>query len=320
MEITTENQIMELNHETAMRLWNKQFGKSNEVFDYAGRKIMKGAYNQRNSQFGWNVDHIFPESKGGKTTDANLICCHILTNDEKADKFPSFVANGKRFNAVRVENHYEIQPVNEDSNGNQNASKESNAEDEVNLFDSAAGIRLFKHLKGIQNKSRWVGTVTIRIKNVGNTALLDFVGYIFDDENISYGENDDLITVVVKDYDMPYRSDISNLLDKCILLHTYFKHYFQPMGYLDSYQINFDVECFKNKIDMCKGARTNSYSYFGSSYSALSNALYINSLVYRNTEAKDDMPNATFDGDDETEYDYYYTNLAKNLDKEVNGD
>ena len=144
---------MELNHETAMRLWTKQFGKSNEVLDYAGRKMMKGAYNQRNSQFGWNVDHILPESKGGKTTDANLICCHILTNDEKADKFPAFVANGKRFNAVRVENHYEIHQVEESYDENSAGPKEE-AEEPINLYDSASGIRLFKKFKGIQNKHR----------------------------------------------------------------------------------------------------------------------------------------------------------------------
>lgn len=88
-------QFMDLNHETAMRLWNKQFGKETKVKDFTGREISKGAYNQRGSEYGWNVDHILPQSQGGKTVDYNLICCHIKTNDEKADKFPCFVANSK---------------------------------------------------------------------------------------------------------------------------------------------------------------------------------------------------------------------------------
>ena len=93
---------MDLNRETAMRLWNKSFGKDTKAVDFAGRTIAKGAYNDRNSEFGWNVDHILPQSKGGATADYNLICCHIKTNDEKADTFPCFSANGIAFEIVKV--------------------------------------------------------------------------------------------------------------------------------------------------------------------------------------------------------------------------
>ena len=102
------NKTMELNKETANRLWVKQFGKRQKAFDFAGREIAKASYNDRNSNFGWNVDHILPESRGGKTADHNLICCSIKTNDEKADRFPAFKANGKQFEIQRRENHYEI--------------------------------------------------------------------------------------------------------------------------------------------------------------------------------------------------------------------
>ena len=54
---------MDLNRETAMRLWNKTFGKETKVKDFTGRQIVKGAYNDRKSDFGWNVDHILPQSK-----------------------------------------------------------------------------------------------------------------------------------------------------------------------------------------------------------------------------------------------------------------
>jgi len=99
---------MELNRETAMRLWNKTFGKEISAHDFAGRKIVKGAYNDRNSEFAWNVDHVYPQSKGGATNDSNLIVCHILTNDEKANKFPCFTTNKKKFEILKVQNHYEI--------------------------------------------------------------------------------------------------------------------------------------------------------------------------------------------------------------------
>ena len=42
-------QFMDLNRETAMRLWSKQFGKETKAKDFAGREIAKGAYNDRNS-------------------------------------------------------------------------------------------------------------------------------------------------------------------------------------------------------------------------------------------------------------------------------
>ena len=139
---------MDLNKETAMRLWNKSFGKETKVKDFTGRTIAKGAYNDRNSEFGWNVDHILPQSRGGKTADHNLVCCHILTNDEKADKFPGFVANKKKFTIVKVENHYEIKLEKEAPKKTEKPQKQ----EKWNLYDSASGIRLYKAFKGLQTK------------------------------------------------------------------------------------------------------------------------------------------------------------------------
>ena len=101
-------QIMDINKETASRLWVQQFGKKQKAIDYTGREVAKAAYNDRNSNYGWNVDHILPLSRGGKTADHNLICCHIRTNDEKADIFPCFKANEKVFEIQKRQNHYEI--------------------------------------------------------------------------------------------------------------------------------------------------------------------------------------------------------------------
>ena len=99
---------MTINRETAMFLWNKWYGKETKVLDYSGRWMEKGSYGNRNSEYGWNLDHIFPQTKGGKDTEWNLICCNIQTNDEKSNKFPSFNANGKTFEIIKVEKHYEI--------------------------------------------------------------------------------------------------------------------------------------------------------------------------------------------------------------------
>ncbi len=135
------NETMELNKETANRLWVKQFGKRQKAFDFSGREIAKASYNDRNSDYGWNVDHIFPESRGGKTADHNLICCSIKTNDEKADRFPAFKANGKQFEIQRRENHYEI------IEKSHKAEIQQKINDSVNFYDAAQGIKYWRKSK-----------------------------------------------------------------------------------------------------------------------------------------------------------------------------
>ena len=305
---------MDLNRETAMRLWSKSFGKETKVKDFAGREIAKGAYNDRNSEYGWNVDHVLPQSRGGKTADYNLVCCHISTNDEKADKFPCFVANKLKFEIVKVENHYEIKRVTKTAN----AQQETNTD--VNFFDSASGIRFFKKLKGIQNKPRWVGSVLIRLQNIDNTAVIDFIEKFLDEENVSYSMSTDYrnseTRIVAINYNMPTKEDVSALLDKCILLNTYFKNYFIPLEYISKYDICYQVNHYKDKQDMYLEAQTIN---FASIRDNLDNALFINELVYVNTEAQEKEPDMNFGYYKYNEYDYTYTKLSKNLEKEVNG-
>ena len=323
---------MELNRETAMRLWCKAYGSMTKVKDFSGREIAKGAYNDRNSDFGWNVDHILPQSRGGKTTDHNLVCCHILTNDEKADSFPCFSANGSHFQIVKVENHYEIQPVTKAKQTAEDADT-----DEVNFYDSAAGIRFFKHLKGIQNKPRFVGTVFVLLENVNNMAVIDFIERIFDEESISYAvkpgyfsfSNGTSLTVTAKNNNLPTTDDTSKLLDKCVLLNTYLGHYFVRSDYLHSYDIYFRLDSYQEKKEMYnESPKTDIFSVQNSFYPQVttsvpysirsgtnySNSLFINELVYINTEAKEKVEKSS---GQYTEYDFVYTKLSENLDKEV---
>ena len=283
---------MDLNRETAMRLWNKSFGKDTKVKDFTGRTIAKGAYNDRNSEFGWNVDHILPQSRGGKTADHNLVCCHILTNDEKADKFPAFKANGINFEIVKVENHYEIKQITKEA---KKKKKTPEHDDSVNFMDSASGVRFFKQLKGIQNKSRFVGSVLIRLQNVSNTAVIDFIEKFLDEENISYSMSSNYwnseTRIVAKNYNMPLKEDNAKLLDKCILLNTYLKYYFKPMEYISQYDICYQVNHFEDKQDMYLEAQKINFDYFNES---LDDALFINKLVYINTEAQDRGPDLCF--------------------------
>ena len=44
------------------------------------RKILKCAYNDKNSIYGWDIDHIKPKSLGGNNDDNNLRASHIKCN------------------------------------------------------------------------------------------------------------------------------------------------------------------------------------------------------------------------------------------------
>ena len=308
---------MDINHETAMRLWVVSFGKKAKALDFAGREIAKGAYNDRNSQFGWNIDHVLPQSRGGKTADHNLVCCHIQTNDEKADKFPCFNANGRKFEIVKVQNHYEIKPF---SAKPIQAVQET---DDLNLYDSASGVRFFKKLKGVQNKKRFVGSILIRLNELQNSAVVDFIEELFSNEYISFvpyptnyygllysGHIKD-VAILVKSYDLPLKDDTNDLLDKCVLLNTYLSHYFMELQYLSNYEIDYSLECYDSRFDMYEAKDT-----ITQISGKPENALFINGLVVENTRAKDKV-NAV--SGKLVRYDYVFTNLAVNLKKEVEG-
>lgn len=316
-----KQQFMDLNRETAMRLWNKSFGKDTKATDFAGRTIAKGAYNDRNSEFGWNVDHILPQSKGGATADYNLICCHIKTNDEKADTFPCFSANGIAFEIVKVQNHYEIRQK----------SKETKhlkaVQETIDFFDSAAGVRFFKKLKGVQNKKRFVGNVFVVLQNVANTAVVDFIEELFSDENITYsaktnysafysfgssvrGQN---IQVKITNYDMPQKENIAELLDKCVLLNTYLSSYFLECEYISGFDIYYRIDCFDEKSKMYGS----NFESVDNLYQQTKNSMFVNELVLINTEAGEKVEKKPYT--EYTEYNYVYTNLSKNLKKEASG-
>ena len=304
-----------------MRLWNKSFGKDTKATDFAGRNIAKGAYNDRNSEFGWNVDHILPQSKGGATADYNLICCHIKTNDEKADTFPCFSANGIAFEIVKVQNHYEIRQK----------SKETKhlkaVQETIDFFDSAAGVRFFKKLKGVQNKKRFVGNVFVVLQNVANTAVVDFIEELFGDENITYsaktnysafysfgssvrGQN---IQVKITNYDMPQKENIAELLDKCVLLNTYLSSYFLECEYISGFDIYYRIDCFDEKSKMYGS----NFESVDNLYQQTKNSMFVNELVLINTEAGEKVEKKPYT--EYTEYNYVYTNLSKNLKKEASG-
>lgn len=89
--------IMELNRKNAMKAWEDQFGKTVQAIDFAGRKIQKGAYEQKTSDYGWTLTYVVPKAEGGKFIPENIICVHVKTAEEKGDAYPMFTANEKKY-------------------------------------------------------------------------------------------------------------------------------------------------------------------------------------------------------------------------------
>ena len=95
-------------------VWNEFYGRKESVYDYAGRLMKKSAYGNPNSAYHPTLDHIRPLSAGGCDVLGNIEICHRDTNEEKADSFPHWNANGRNFRAKRVKGtrtDYEIEEI-----------------------------------------------------------------------------------------------------------------------------------------------------------------------------------------------------------------
>lgn len=60
--------------------------------DACGAWIAKKDYGDRKSIYGWEVDHIFPENKGGDNDLRNLRPLHYMNNASKGDDYPAYTA------------------------------------------------------------------------------------------------------------------------------------------------------------------------------------------------------------------------------------
>lgn len=314
--------IMDLNKETAIRLWVRQFGKGQKAIDFSGREIAKAAYNDRNSKFGWNVDHILPLSKGGKTADHNLICCHILTNDEKADKFPCFKANAKEYEIQKRQNHYEIIARTAESRNEEN--------EVINFLDVAQGLSCWKQCKSGKG-SIFAGYVKIQVETINESDQLlagygKFLRELFGVESVFVEEKREayinsfytlsrphnrayIYTVMAGE--IPTKEDTENFLNDCVTLNSYSTYFLNKTGF-ESIQIVCGMKCYDSHFEMslnCKRDIIEKQVQF-------KGPLAIDEHIRINTSAKKELKDISGQGD-LYPYNFVFKQLGQNLEKYI---
>lgn len=78
--------------------------------DSCGAFIVRTQYKNRNSDYGWEIDHVYPISKGGDDNPYNLRPIQWENNVKKGDSFPNYETSviGQGNANVRIEGHYTV--------------------------------------------------------------------------------------------------------------------------------------------------------------------------------------------------------------------
>lgn len=99
------------------QVWEKGIivdGVSAEMYrkDAAGAWIAFDSYGKKNSKYGWEIDHVWPQAKGGGDDIINLRPLHWKNNISKGDDYPLYFIEVKsnEFDNIQV---HETRTVNE---------------------------------------------------------------------------------------------------------------------------------------------------------------------------------------------------------------
>ena len=91
---------MKITRKLAMQIWQNNYGLKKFAYDFDGGLMFRDAYGDyeyyviddgEKVYCGWNLHHILPIARGGKSNIDNLICTNIITNDEAGDKITYWI-------------------------------------------------------------------------------------------------------------------------------------------------------------------------------------------------------------------------------------
>lgn len=66
--------------------------------DACGAWILRNQYGNTDSNFGWEIDHVYPRALGGTTVEENLRSMQWQNNRSKGDDYPSYMASMRAVN------------------------------------------------------------------------------------------------------------------------------------------------------------------------------------------------------------------------------
>ena len=72
--------------------------------DCCGAWIVWNKYGDRNDDYGWEIDHVYPKALGGEDDIENLRPMNWKNNESKGDDYPSYTASVKADGTMNVEN------------------------------------------------------------------------------------------------------------------------------------------------------------------------------------------------------------------------
>lgn len=101
-----------MDKQEALKIWDYELKGKDYAYDFAGRKIKKTDFNQKNS-VGWVIGYLFPLELGGKDYDGNRVIMHHETLEEKGLNYPEFSILQKKYkvNHDDKEDYYYIEKL-----------------------------------------------------------------------------------------------------------------------------------------------------------------------------------------------------------------
>lgn len=209
--------------------------------------MKKSAYNKRESEFGWNKDHIKPKKYGGTDAKSNIVLCNIRTNNEKGASFPCFNANRKNFEIKQKDGIFTICQIDKKN------------KDEV--ID--------------KNEIKYFHQISIIILGKSKDALIELIKVIFQSEEVQVEKiQNPFLNCVYATIDINQSVELSEskiIFEKCRKLEYLLKSLLLENKVISKYSILF-------KTFEQDGATLHSQTTVDDSCLEITNSLYVDSL------------------------------------------